>query len=292
MKHYVYNHIDPITNQVKYVGKGSGNRAYETKYRRSPPHLQWTKELLEQGLCPIISIVAFFNNENDAYDKETELIYQLTSEGAELFNRTPGGKVLSGSNNPMYGKKRPDTAVRNKNNKGKTLEEIYGKRAQGIKNKMGLSGDKNSMFGQKRPDLSTRNAASKGKTFEELYGQEKAIHIKQKIGAYSSGSNNPMYGRIGDKAPCYGRTGNKHPMYGKNQTNEAKGKISHSLKLSRGKPIVRSDGKIYICLIDAARDLGLKDQKEVTKVLKGLRSHINGFTFQYVSVNTENPKQS
>src|SRR5690606_27112772 len=98
-----------------------------------------------------------------------------------------------------------------------------------------------------------------------------------------SGSNNPMYGKSGILAPAYGRTGEKHPMYGKQQTEEAKRRISESLKISRGKPIIRSDGKTYSCLIDAAKDMGLKDQKEVTRHLKGLRKEINGFTFKYLS---------
>ncbi|HXN74928.1 MAG TPA: NUMOD3 domain-containing DNA-binding protein [Candidatus Acidoferrum sp.] len=283
MKHYVYYHIDPTNKQIKYVGKGSGNRAYETRYRRSTTHLEWAKNLYDQGLCPIIEIVKFFDNEVDAYEEEKELINKLKNDGLNLFNRTPGGMSLSGSDNPMYGRKRPDTIIRNKTNKGKNFEDLYGNRANEIKAKMGKSGENNGAFGLKRPDLSKRNRQAKGKTLEEIHGSDRAKEIRSKLSVATAGEANPMYGKSGKEAPCFGRTGNKHPMYGKTQTQETKSKISNSLKLSRGKPIIRSDGKPYISLIDAAKELGFKDQKEITKVLKGLRSHINGFTFQYVT---------
>ncbi len=283
MKHYVYSHTDPIDCQIKYIGKGSMNRAYEIKYRRSPVHLEWVQYLSSLGFSPIITIIAFFENENDAYEKEKELIYELISKGTKIFNRTPGGRTLSGVNNPMYGRKRQDVIQRNKENVGKTYEDLYGiEKSIEIKSKIAKKGELNGMYGKKRPELAELGRKNSGKTYEEIFGEKKSAEIKEKLSAASSGENNPMYGKSGELAPCYGRIGEKHPMYGKTQTKEARSKISESLKLSRGKKIIRSDGKTYSCLIDAAKDLGLKDQKEITKVLKGFRSNIKGFTFKYL----------
>lgn len=234
--YYIYYHKEPISKEIKYIGKGKGQRAYDF-HKRSKKHLKWIKSLKDKGLLPIVEIVEFFDAESAVLQKEAELIKLHRKNGSNLLNTSKYGAPSSGKLNGMYGKKRPDLVKRNKKLKGKCIEEIY--------------------------------------------GLDKAKEIKLKLSKANKGKNNAMYGIDGENAPCYGRTGKKHPMYGKNQTIEVKKKISNSLKLSRGKSIIRSDGKKYISLIDAAIDLGLKSQKEITKVLKGLRSNIKGYTFQY-----------
>lgn len=183
MKHYVYYHIDPISSQVKYVGKGSGNRAYETKYRRNHRHLEWLSELEKNGMAVKIEIPFEFESETDAYKKEKDLIADFRSKGIDLFNILPGGDPMSGSNNPMYGRKRPDNIIRNKKNKGSTYEELYGKkRSDEIKSKLTRFGENNGSFGIKREDLARRNRSQAGKTYEELYGKEKADKVRSKLG--------------------------------------------------------------------------------------------------------------
>lgn len=61
-------------------------------------------------------------------------------------------------------------------------------------------------------------------------GKSLSLEQKKLYSLRFSGEGNPMFGKRGELAPCYGRTGEKHPMYGKHQSEEAKAKISNSLK--------------------------------------------------------------
>ena len=88
----------------------------------------------------------------------------------------------------------------NKNQKGKVLEERYGKeKAEQVKNKIAASLKEGYKIGKYKNYISQsfieRGRACKGKTIEELYGKEKAEEIKKKISKRSSGSNNPMFGK-------------------------------------------------------------------------------------------------
>jgi hypothetical protein len=183
MKHYIYYHIDPRTNQVKYVGKGSAYRAYEINYRRSLKHLEWIREITNIGLAVKIEIVERFEFEKDAYKREKELIAKFREDGVFLLNTLPGGDPLCGQNNPMYGRKRPDIAIRNIENKGKTYEDLYGLiKAKEIGIKLSRPGKLNGAFGKKREDLAERNRLQKGKTAEDIHGPEKANKIREKLG--------------------------------------------------------------------------------------------------------------
>jgi hypothetical protein len=107
MKYYIYFHKDPRTNEVKYIGKGTGRRYKEMgKRKRSLKHLNWTKSLNKLNLYPICEIVEYFEKENDAYAKEKELIALYRDQGVDLKNHADGGQGgMSGSLNPNYGKK-------------------------------------------------------------------------------------------------------------------------------------------------------------------------------------------
>ena len=52
--YYVYKHIDPETNDVVYVGKGSGGRAWDVTRCRSQnkDHQEWMQSLCAKGYTP------------------------------------------------------------------------------------------------------------------------------------------------------------------------------------------------------------------------------------------------
>lgn len=52
------------------------------------------------------------------------------------------------------------------------------------------------------------------------------------------------------------------------------------MAISLGKPVIRSDGKIYASAADASRALG-RHKGEVSKQLHGARGAIDGYTFEY-----------
>lgn len=150
MKYYVYQLLDPNSNQPFYIGKGSGNRAWthnEFKDRNKNPYKdRYIKKLHRQGKEPIVDIVKYFSDEATAYEYEEQLtesigLDKLTniSLGARppskkgwkpstetIAKRSRGLKGIQrteewcqnlslskqGSNNPMYGKKLPCTEER------------------------------------------------------------------------------------------------------------------------------------------------------------------------------------
>lgn len=145
MKYYVYQLIDPNTNLPFYIGKGSGNRAYmHNKFKdgnQNPYKDRYIKKLHQQGLEPVVDIVQYFDNENDAYTYEENLTESIglgnltnlvagghppskngwTPSAETLAKRSRGLKGIErtkewcqnlsaskqGKNNPMYGKKMP-----------------------------------------------------------------------------------------------------------------------------------------------------------------------------------------
>jgi len=142
---FIYSLSDPITLNVKYVGK-----TFRPK-RRFNDHLKckgntkkdcWIKNLLKRGLKPVFEIIEE-SNEIDCDFWEQHWISLFKSWGFDLKNMTAGGDgsyglkpwnkgmkgvfkhseesknkmsktrkgVFSGVNNPMYGKKRTKESI-------------------------------------------------------------------------------------------------------------------------------------------------------------------------------------
>jgi len=145
MKYYVYKLIDPRSSLVFYVGKGTGDRAYTHNQFKDGNNNYYKdkliKDLHRQNLEPIVEIVKYFTNEQEAYSYEEQLIENIgidnltnITEGARppskqgwkpstetLAKRSASLKGIErteewcrklseskkGSNNPMYGKSNP-----------------------------------------------------------------------------------------------------------------------------------------------------------------------------------------
>lgn len=88
---YVYAHIDPLSNKVRYIGKGKDRRAWSLSHRKGY-HKNWLAKLNKLGLKPIIEILADNLTEEQAFEKEKELIKSYD----DLTNLTSGGEGVSG----------------------------------------------------------------------------------------------------------------------------------------------------------------------------------------------------
>ena len=88
---YVYIHKKPDGTPF-YVGKGTGNRAYQFSRRT-----QWHKNIVEKyGRNNIIIEIVNCVNESQAFDLEKIYIKQLKHNGVCLVNLTDGGEGVAG----------------------------------------------------------------------------------------------------------------------------------------------------------------------------------------------------
>lgn len=150
-RYYVYYHINPLNNQVFYVGKGVGSRLYEWNRGRNKKHYIVQEQIKNAGLKPKALIVETFEREMDAYRAEKQHIKNLRLQGEPLTNMVDGGLALCGQANPMFGRKRMDVTIRNKAKKGKNWEELYGKeKSDEMKTRISRKGEENPMFGKHR----------------------------------------------------------------------------------------------------------------------------------------------
>ncbi len=90
--YYVYQHFDPLTKEIVYIGKGCHGRAWDVTRCRNEhkEHQSWMKSLCSKGFIPTdwVYIVKRGLLEEEAYTLEHDLINQ----GCPLFNRQSGEK--------------------------------------------------------------------------------------------------------------------------------------------------------------------------------------------------------
>jgi hypothetical protein len=89
-KYYTYAHIRLDTNEIFYIGKGSGERAWWSKGRNN----YWTKIVNKYGYK--VEILARWSSEQEAHDHEKILIQSLRDMGYNLVNFTDGGDGIVG----------------------------------------------------------------------------------------------------------------------------------------------------------------------------------------------------
>lgn len=91
-RYYVYLHVDPITGETVYVGKGTLGRAWDvTRVRKKHhhEHCSWMLSLSEQGYLPTdwVHILERNLTEDEAFSKEKEYLH---NNGKLKFNRQSG----------------------------------------------------------------------------------------------------------------------------------------------------------------------------------------------------------
>lgn len=215
-KFYVYQLVDPRTNNIFYVGKGSGKRAFShtnaVRSGRKDGNSQKQaviSEILQAGLEPKVIFVSTNLQENAAYILEEQIITNLgiITEGGILTNIC---KV-----------------ARPPNNRGISLSERVGvERADEIK----------------RAAAGRLKARLAGKSWDQLYGPEKSLSMKANVCSRMkiSSKNNPNLFKTGHeisddtKLQMSRRMKNNNPMKGKTHSASSKDKISRNHADVRG----------------------------------------------------------
>ena len=87
---YTYAHYKP-EGGLFYIGKGAGNRAYNTRDR----NIHWKRVVAKYGK-PHVEILANWDTEKEALDHEVLLISCFKDMGFVLTNKTNGGEGTSG----------------------------------------------------------------------------------------------------------------------------------------------------------------------------------------------------
>jgi hypothetical protein len=131
-KYYVYCHKNPTTNEIFYVGKGSGYRAYVTQSRGK----FWYDYVKKHGI-PIVEILHENLSEDESFILEKELIKTFGRRDINnglLVNTTDGGEGCGGMTHSDKSKKKMSINKFGKpsNNKGKTWT-FREKRPKGLK---------------------------------------------------------------------------------------------------------------------------------------------------------------
>ena len=145
-KYYVYALIDPRNNKPFYIGKGSGDRAYQhTRFKDgndNPYKDRKIKSILKENLEIIVKLIhADIDSESLAYSLEESIIKEIGLEN--LTNMTENARPPS-----KLGWTPSEETLRKRSAKLKGLERTDEWRENLSKSKQGK---KNGMYGLKKP---------------------------------------------------------------------------------------------------------------------------------------------
>jgi group I intron endonuclease len=108
----IYCLIDPITNEIRYIGKTKNSltkRLYEHLTKRNlKPNTHknnWIKQLLSNKLKPIISLIELTDDKN-WIEREIYHIKTLKEKGIKLTNTTEGGDGALGTKQTIESKEK------------------------------------------------------------------------------------------------------------------------------------------------------------------------------------------
>ena len=115
-KFYVYHLINPLTDRVFYIGKGTGTRCKQhlsdkKEYCHNKRLNGYIRNLIEEGHTPVIKKVLENVTEEAAYEYEAQQILEFgrvgLDEGGVLLNILIDGRPPrnQGEDHPWYGKK-------------------------------------------------------------------------------------------------------------------------------------------------------------------------------------------
>jgi len=94
---YVYAYVDPNDSAIRYVGKGTGNRALSHLHSdEESDKVEWIQELKKTGKFPRIDIIARNLSEETALLIERSLIDAIGIGKGKLTNKVRGHDVENG----------------------------------------------------------------------------------------------------------------------------------------------------------------------------------------------------
>lgn len=159
--YYIYFHINPLKNEIFYVGKGKGNRAYDKNKRNR----FWKNIVKKYGY--IVDIIEDNLTEKEAFEREIFYIKKIGRKNlglGPLVNMTDGGDGFDRTG-----------AILSQETKDKISESHKGlTHTEETKLKMSIS--------------------KKGKVSNKK-GKLSSVETKKKISDLTTGEKNPMYGR-------------------------------------------------------------------------------------------------
>lgn len=183
---FIYILIDPISNQIRYVGKTDNLRKRYNHHlidNRKSYKSAWIKSLKVQGLKPIIEVIDEVSI-NEWVFWEKYWISQFKTWGFKLTNLSDGGEgFASGELNPAH---LPHVkALRSKVHKGKVI-------TQEVRDKISktLTGRENPEH-SKRMTGRTQSEEQKNKKGLSLRGKNSLLTIEQVIEIKKLFKNNP-----------------------------------------------------------------------------------------------------
>lgn len=253
---YVYRYIDPVKNEVFYIGKGKGDRAYKhldaAHGNKKSYFLNRIRQIKAQGLLPEIEILFENLNESAALKKEIEFIgiygRKILNTGT-LCNITSGGEGCVLPKNVL--------ALRN-------------------------AAISKGLIGRKRNPLSVAKMAdTKRKWFKN--NPDKAKTIIQRLEFERN--------RVENEQKRIEKVRQAHT--GKKWSPEARAKLSQSCKgrvysadiiskmaATKRKIVYCSNGQVYSCMLDAAQKTGLS-KTSIWRACNGKYKSIKGLCFSY-----------
>lgn len=259
---YVYMHINKSNGEVFYVGKGYGNRAFDTKNGRNR---HWKNIVKKYGFS--VEFVQFGLQEWYAFELEKELIAALgrrdTRDGY-LCNMTDGGEGASGCVRSAETRAKVSLV-----HKGKTTsEETKAKIGAANRGKVPSAEHRNkisaAMRGENHPMFGKRGDKSPN------FGKKLSKEHREKLSISKRGDRHPFFGKTLSEAHRMNMSGYKNHNFGKT------GDANHT-------------SKAVVCIETGIRYGSIKEASIITGVYRsGISKAVNlqansagGYTWKY-----------